>query len=804
MTRLRDATHYAVLPVSVGAPTSNLQPDSSRLSPPSLWVYRVLAAVAIPALLLLGLEGGLRLAGYGRSAKFLIPDDQAGGDRTNPDFVSLFMPGSFDLRPLNIRVVARKPANTVRIVVLGESAAQGIPAPPFGFAPQLRAQLRTRYPDKNIEVINTGIVAINAHVVYQIARDLADFSPDLFVVYLGNNEVVGPYGPGCAYLSAMPPLPLIRLSVFLRSTRTGQLIGALLAKINQYGPPAAEWGGMSMFVDSAVAADHPRLEAVYRNFETNLQDIVRVATSVGAKTLLCTVVSNLKDCAPLLSRHRAGLSSDELAAWQRAFDRGRLAWRLGEVAAARTDLQEARRLDPQYADTLFMLGSMELQAGDMEAARSLLLEAEHWDALRFRPDPSINDIIRRVARTAPAVSLLDAAMLMGSDPASTVVPAGRELLFEHVHLDWEGNFLLARAMAQGAETALFGTASPRPWLASADCAAALAYSPHERYPVLQHLTPIVQNPPFTNQLTYVEDMARLARDLAHAQAVSVMPGNLQQAKEMVRAASGRDPENPSLAKLEEDIDDDLGDVAGALAAARRSQQLQPANFALAADEAIKLSRLGRFDEAEVLLKKTAATCRPRDLALMAPAFADFFIRTKRLAEGRLYLDGVIALRPTDASLRLLRGRLIRLAGDPVAAENEYRTILANEPGNQNALEALVSLLTETGRPAEVEQACLAAVDRQPGNQANNLRAAILSDAHGDDARAIRLLLAAERSGPVTPAIELRLARKLFSLGKAEEALLHLAEAKHIAGLEGDVTTTEGIDQIIADLRAQTR
>ncbi len=788
--------------VSVGVPISIPRPDSSR-PPPRLWVYRVLATVAIPALLLLGLEGGLRLAGYGRSAKFLIPDDQAGSYRTNPDFVSLFMPGSFDLRPLNIRMVARKPANTVRIVVLGESAAQGIPAPAFGFAPQLQAQLRTRYPDKNIEVINTGVVAINSHVVYQIARDLADFSPDLFVVYLGNNEVVGPYGPGCAYLSAMPPLPVIRLSVFIRSTRTGQLIGALLAKINRHGP-AAEWGGMSMFVDNAVAGDDPRLEAVYRNFEANLQDIVRVATGVGAKTLLCTVVSNLKDCAPLLSRHRAGLSSDKLAAWQRAFDRGRLAWRLGEVAAARTDLQEARRLDPQYADTLFMLGSLELQASKMEAARSLLLEAEHWDALRFRPDPRINDSIRQVARATPAVSLLDAAVQMGSDPASTVVPAGRELLFEHVHLDWDGNFLLARAMAQGAESALFGAvASPRPWLESADCAAALAYSPHEHYPVLQHLATIVQNPPFTNQLTYIEDMARLARDLTRTQTESVMPGNLQQAKEMVRAASVRDPKNPDLAKLEEGIDDDLGDMAGALAAARRSQQLQPVNFVLVADEAIKLSRLGRFEEAEVLLKKAAATCPPRDLALMAPAFADFFIRTKRLVEGRRHLDGVIALRPADASLRLLRGRLTRLAGDATAAENEFRAILADKPGNQGALEALVSLLMETGRPADAEQASLAAADRQPGNLANNLRAAILSEARGDDARTIRFLLAAERSGPVTPAVELRLARKLFSLGKTEESLLHLAEAKRIVGLEDDAATTEGINQVIADVRAQT-
>src|SRR6202044_244084 len=193
-------------------------------------------------------------------------------------------------------------------VVLGESAAQGVPMPAFGFAPQLRAQLRARYPGREIEVINTGIVAINSHVVYQIARELSRFSPDLFVVYMGNNEVVGPYGPGCAYLSEMPPLWAIRLSVFIRSTRTGQLLASLLGRLAGGGKGPAQWGGMAMFVNNSVRGDDPRLATVYRNFESNLRDIIGVATAAGARTVLCTVASNLKDCAPFLSLHRPGLT----------------------------------------------------------------------------------------------------------------------------------------------------------------------------------------------------------------------------------------------------------------------------------------------------------------------------------------------------------------------------------------------------------------------------------------------------------------------------------------------------------------
>ena len=205
-------------------------------------LYRLALAVAIPLGLFILLEGGLRLGGYGRRASFLVPDERPGYFRTNPDFASLFLPGNFDLRPLNLRIAARKAPNTVRIVVLGESAAQGIPVPAFAFAPQLRAQLRARYPGRDFEVIDTGIVAINSHVVYQVAREMARFEPDLFLVYMGNNEVVGPYGPGCAYLSQMPPLWVIRASVFARSTRTGQLVGSIIARLAPKGRRPAEWG----------------------------------------------------------------------------------------------------------------------------------------------------------------------------------------------------------------------------------------------------------------------------------------------------------------------------------------------------------------------------------------------------------------------------------------------------------------------------------------------------------------------------------------------------------------------------------
>ena len=773
---------------------------------PRLWLFRVLAAVAIPLLFLAGLEAALRVAGFGQPASFLVPDEKPGFLRTNPRFGASYLPGSFDLRPLNYRVPARKAPNALRVVVLGESAAQGVPAPQFGFAAQLRAQLRSRYPGRTVEVINTGIVAINSHAVYQISRQMAEISPDAFVVYMGNNEVVGPYGPGCAYLSEMPPLWVIRLSIWVKSTRTGQLVNAAVGLLSRRGRPPAEWGGMAMFVNNAVSADDPRLRQVYANFEANLRDIVRAASGAGAKTILCTVASNLRDCAPLLSVHGPGLAAAELTAWTRAFTRGRTEWLLNEYGPARADLLEAARIDPDYADTDYMLGVIDLKSGDIEAARRHLIGAQHWDALRFRPDPAINEIVRRVADSAGAdVSLVDAAGFLGSDPASTAAPAGHESFFEHVHLDWGGNYLLSRAVAERLDGALGGGGNaPGSWLSSAGCADALAYTAHERDSVLESVGVIVQNPPFTNQLTYCEDQARLLAAFAQARAARNDPEGLLRAKEIVDAAMANDPDNPDLPKIASGIDDDRGDANAALAHARKAEQLRPRDFTLATDEAVRLMRLNKATDAESLLRETARASSERERALMAPAFADLFARTGRLAEGRTYLDDEISKNPGDEALRIVRAQFDEFSGDKASAERRYRDILGVDPENRSALEALVRLLNSTGQTDAADQQSLASQAIQPRNYANNLRAAAVFNARRDDAQEVRCLLAAEECGPMTSRAESRLARKLLGLGRPDEALAHLAVARRVSLYEGDPSETEQLGRVIEGLEQRLK
>jgi hypothetical protein len=91
--------------------------------------------------------------------------------------------------------------------------------------------LSDMYPDTKFEVINTALVAINSHVILEIAKDCAKYKPDLFIVYMGNNEVIGPFGPGTVFSSFSPSLSLIRASIKFKATKTGQLLDLIANSI---------------------------------------------------------------------------------------------------------------------------------------------------------------------------------------------------------------------------------------------------------------------------------------------------------------------------------------------------------------------------------------------------------------------------------------------------------------------------------------------------------------------------------------------------------------------------------------------
>ncbi|HEY4760239.1 MAG TPA: hypothetical protein VIH42_06645, partial [Thermoguttaceae bacterium] len=236
------------------------------------WLFR-LSAMIIPLVLFFAvLEAGLRLGGYGYPTKFFIGPDAGGTYTTNPRFGWRFFPRSLARQP-QYCCISAKPAGTVRIFVLGSSAAQGIPYPSYSFGRILEVMLREQYPGTRFEVVNAAMTAINSHVTQEIARDCAAYQPDLFIVYMGNNEVIGPYGPGTVFQQWSPKLWFVRTSIWVKATRVGQLIDDVVGYFHSKKGHPARWHGMQMFLGNQVAADDPRMAAVYENYRRNLIDI---------------------------------------------------------------------------------------------------------------------------------------------------------------------------------------------------------------------------------------------------------------------------------------------------------------------------------------------------------------------------------------------------------------------------------------------------------------------------------------------------------------------------------------------------
>ena len=375
----------------------------------------------------------------------------------------------------------------------------------YGFSRYLEMMLRGRFPSTNFEMVNTGMVAINSHVSLIIARELADYKPDLFLVYAGSNEVVGPYGPGTVLTGSSMSLPLIRASILARSSRIGQLLTGT-------GKPRGEWRGMEMFINKQVRAGSPKMEPVYRNVTSNLRDIVKVAEASGARVLLSTVATNLRDCAPFASLHREGLSPELLRSWTELVQQGQALENARSYGEALQYYLAAARIDDEYAELQFRIARCLWTLGDYAGAKERYVRARDLDTLRFRADSRINEIIRSVATSSgPAVQLLDAQALFAAESHNGVT--GSELLYDHVHITPAGSYLLARTAFERIMAllppALRASATSIEPLSEAECERYLALTAHDRSRVAADMVDRLQRPPFTWQLNHTEQVQGL-------------------------------------------------------------------------------------------------------------------------------------------------------------------------------------------------------------------------------------------------------------------------------------------------------
>ena len=347
-------------------------------------------------------EGVLRGCGWGGYDAFL----RTAGTLPSGETVALVEPAAskpyFFANPTRpgyaeeTNFLMPKPPGTVRIFIVGESAAKGYPQPRnLSMQSFLQEMLADAWPDRKVEVISLGTTAVASFPLVYLVHDAVRYEPDLVVFYVGNNEFFGAYG--VASINSFGTLPTWALP-WMRAIRGLALVQALEGLVRGKADESRTLMEQ-MIGKTVIPADSPLRRAAARNLETHLGRMLDATRCAGVPAIVCTTASNESGLAPLGE---------------------------GSEAAAR-----------------FARGQELATAGDRAAARGEFLTARDLDTMPWRPTGDTEAAIRSAAASYDAI-LCDVAERFRE--ASADGATGWDLLDDHVHLTLRGQAEVARAV----------------------------------------------------------------------------------------------------------------------------------------------------------------------------------------------------------------------------------------------------------------------------------------------------------------------------------------------------------------------
>lgn len=695
----------------------------------------------------------LRLLGFGFDPHFFKRASTGGnaGYVANHDFGLQFFPRGQARIPDMTVMPATKATNTFRIFIFGESAALGDPRPNYGAGCFLEVLLVERFPEARFEIINTSMTAINSHVILPIAQECAQHQGDLWLVYMGNNEMVGPFGAATVFGARAPPLWLVRAQVQLRRLRLGQLLLAATQKLHKADATAAGWHGMEMFVRNPVVPDDAHKQTVYRNFQQNLNEIVKAGLAAGARIILSTVAVNLKDCPPFGTISGAKLSRDNRGTYEKLSQEGSAAQAQGRFAQAQIDFERAAEILPDSAEAQFQLASCLLRLTNTTAALPHFLQAVDDDTLPFRADSHINGIIREAARgsAGDSLSLCDAVEdLAASSPGH--IP-GEELFYEHVHLNPNGNYSLALAWAGQVEKLLSPSlkrGARSSWASQAECEQWLGLTDWNRVSILENILQRIQRPPFSGQSGNAQQVTRLRSDIAklrqgltsdaaagaqqvYSQALRRAPEDFRLHQNYAEFLEARQEWKLAIAERQKvcellpyfyfpyyALGLDLKD-AGALTEARqallKAASLGPYQGDVRLELGIVCGRQADWEQAQHELE-TARRLSPEDARPLL-YLGEVLWKLERRAEAMAVLRAAIRLDPSDWQPHYRLASDLAHQGQLSDAAAEYEEALRLNPSGVKVKLGLTAVLLSLGREPEALQQIEQTLKLEPTNQA---------------------------------------------------------------------------------------
>lgn len=388
-----------------------MEAKGNQIKGKKLVVFKLLALL-FPFVLLILMEISLRIFNYGHNTDLFIRDPHDDRFMVMNYYASeKYFSDTLNATKGNQELFAvKKASNTFRIFVLGESTTIGYPYRYNGsFHRWLQYRLMQMYPDRNFEVINLSLTAVNSYTVLDFGKQLHNYQPDAVLVYTGHNEYYGALGIGStSYLGSNRFLISVLLN--LRTLKTVQLLSNTIKKIGSVFSSnkidTRENLMKRMAARQQIAYQSTGYQSGIRQFEQNMNELCSLLNDQKIPVFLSTVVSNEKDLPPFISE------SDPM------------------------------RSAVQY----YKAGNLAYSQLNYEAAKNDFVKAKEYDELRFHAPQAINIVIRQLSQKYPAVHLVDTRQMFEQYSPHGII--GQETLLEHVHPNLMGYALMSDAFYQ--------------------------------------------------------------------------------------------------------------------------------------------------------------------------------------------------------------------------------------------------------------------------------------------------------------------------------------------------------------------
>jgi tetratricopeptide (TPR) repeat protein len=679
-----------------------------------VWVFRLLALTLVPLLLIGTAELVLRFANYGYSTAFFQRTTVNGVDFLveNPHFGLRFFPAELARSPAPVVMPAKKPPGRYRIFLLGESAALGDPAPAFGFGRYLEVLLRERYPKSDFEVVCAAMTAINSHAILPIAHECACSEGDLWVVYMGNNEMVGPFGAATVFGAKAPALWQVRMTLALKKLRLVQAL-ASLRETWRGDHDGQAWEGMKMFLENRIAPDDPKRDTVCQNFRANLDQILAAGERADVPIVLSTVAVNLREFAPFSAMPSRTAATTSASGLKEQAGTATAAQTAGKWAAAIQAYERALTMVPAHADIEFRLGQCQLALSNQVAARAWFAAARDHDALPFRTDSRLNSIIEELGRAHGnrGVHLLDgSASVSANSPAS--IP-GDEVFYEHVHFNFDGNYRFARALAESIAAQLpagIREGGAPVWATQEQCDRRLALTAWNRWEVYSEMLQRLSQPPFTGQPDNGMRLAGIRAKLAELRP-QLTSTNAAVARQVYSRAIEARPGDFRLEWNYAEFLEATRDLRGATEAWRKVQSLIPHHHVAYYQVGRLLAEQGQREEGRKALNR-ALELRP-DLGAGWYELGILCMAEERFEEALQHLARARRLVPQNPRIPLQSAKALSRLKRSAEAIQQAREAVRLDPASWQARSFLGEELAFVGNHAEARQEFEAVVKLNP-------------------------------------------------------------------------------------------